>query len=90
MIQGCTNQIKAPEFTPVSGRSEAVQEWWGPFRLTPRWASQPKGDCKVSHHSPQLCVFSALFIFNLDIKETFLRGSSCTWWTIYQAKYGLM
>lgn len=45
---------------------EAVQEWWGPFRLTLRWASQPKGDCKVSHHSSQLCVFSALFIFNLD------------------------
>lgn len=90
MIQGCTNQIKALEFTPVSGRSEAVQEWWGPFRLTLRWASQPKGDCKVSHHSSQLCVFSALFIFNLDKNETFLRGKSCTWCTIYQAKYELV
>lgn len=61
MIQGCTNQIKAPEFTPVSGRkSETVQGWWGPVCLTLRRASQPKGDCKVSS---TLCIFSFFYLY---------------------------
>lgn len=57
MIQGCTNQIKAPEFTRVwESKGEMVQRCHGPLflYLTLRWASQPKGDCKVYYHSAEL------------------------------------
>lgn len=57
MIQGCTNQIKAPEFTHVwESKGEMVQRCHGPLflSLTLQWASQPKGDCKVYYHSAEL------------------------------------